>query len=1558
MGETAPRKQFRCRLCRKDDGTRYETRRDLNTHQTTVHMMEMIGGEHNLQPTPFSDDNAPWNHIAYSPEYREKMKANYNNNRALILRPNQYSDTESQLNVPMPGDVNIDRLMSAVRLEFFRVDSPFKINFSPALLLYHTEERQFRLFLAYENSSLFSLPALISQESDLDELENRLRSLDLSSMLLRQRPSTKYIPVMVTNVIVNLWFLTDLAIGCDYRKQPDFIRNNRGIKLFTPYSRQASQDIAEDNLCFFKCISFHLHKTYSSQVALTLYRQWVDFCKERNIKDACLLNENRVTGITLCNIVHAEELFNLNIEVYMLDSYLTCRPIMRSLRLHDDTMCVNLDDSYCHFLYISDFNTYAKKFVCSGCEQVYRQGFRLRRHYKTCDRVTQDCYPGGFYEANDDLFAKLNYCSIPVDKNRTFCRDFVFFDIESLLLDRRENVSESTCLNQQHKAISIGVASTIPGYTEGQVFINEDERELCTEFVSYLKEVQLKYEQMMFTEYQDITDKILRLYYLWKLPNKDAVECDDIIPQNDDQDGGDHCADQAGETSYYEPPSAEFLQAIQRPNTWHNFCSNLQQDVWGAEQQVEQPSDPPTDETAAISPNDEANTTQDEYKSLFEKAKEEYKVEPEFTNEELTFVDYCSKQQRKAMFNKISNLYDEFSQWCCQLVVTGFNTSSYDLNVLKKNLFSMIDIDKCSIIKKGNKYRLISGPRWRWIDCINYTPAGTSFRQFLKCWAPDLPDQKLFFPYPALGDLQNLSMDHLPEYDHQWWISDLDGCHLLEEDGTRETGLQNHAKMVEMWDDNNIQDLKQWLCLYNLYDCAPGVSAFQCMREMYESKGVDILKSVISTPGVSRALLFSHSQANNDHFSLFNETDKEIKKRLENSIVAGPALIFRRLAERGVTYMDPDIEIERNSGGGTHVQSDATHAQEYAKVKHIQGFDSTSLYTWCLSQELPTGNYIKRDANNNFIPEVAERFELQYAYFNYLNDVQGCDIKHRQNLGRETYLGCYKVDGIDYSKVGGVTIPRAYEVQGCYFHRDTCYLTKHIKDKDWLKSVNEEREKILKREEHLKIMGYEPIFIKECTLRDLYKQDPRFKHYVDSQRPAFYQKYKNSCTQQDIIDGIKSGLFYGIVECSVRLPEDDQWPADCKYKPDDTSQGMRAHFENYPALFGHCQVTPDLFGDFMTDFAKREGIDISKPRELLISTNKSEGLMLGSPYLKLLLELGFEVHDITFLLEYKPRKCFKSLMDEYVDIRRESDKDSSKAILGNTAKLLCNSSYGSLLLCQSKFRSVSFAKSKKEASSKINNRRFVKMATVNRDDEIFEIEALKTTIRHTMPIQIAFMVLQWAKVRMLQFYYLFLDKFLEKGSFFPFLMDTDSIYICLKDDFEKCIKKDKLAEYNEQIYGHCTPDEIPIAENQFFSRGCCDRDKCHDKRVPGRFHQECYATYGLALSAKCYFVEDEETNKSKFSSKGVQKRVIDKSGADYKYVYNNQKHITKTNKGFTVRNNDVYTYETKRNALSLIYVKRECQKGGSVTKCLNVAVGPKYQQPEPVPESEPDALHD
>ena len=83
------------------------------------------------------------------------------------------------------------------------------------------------------------------------------------------------------------------------------------------------------------------------------------------------------------------------------------------------------------------------------------------------------------------------------------------------------------------------------------------------------------------------------------------------------------------------------------------------------------------------------------------------------------------------------------------------------------------------------------------------------------------------------------------------------------------------------------------------------------------------------------------------------------------------------------------------------------------------------------------------------------------------------------------------------------------------------------------------------------------------------------------------------------------------------------------------------------------------------------------------------------------------------------------------------------------------------------------------------------MTTLLDQDKYFEVEKAKEKLDISLPIQIGYFILQYAKLRMPQFYYDYMDVFVDRADFAYFEMDTDSAYMALPGTtFASVVKPD------------------------------------------------------------------------------------------------------------------------------------------------------------------------
>ena len=88
-------------------------------------------------------------------------------------------------------------------------------------------------------------------------------------------------------------------------------------------------------------------------------------------------------------------------------------------------------------------------------------------------------------------------------------------------------------------------------------------------------------------------------------------------------------------------------------------------------------------------------------------------------------------------------------------------------------------------------------------------------------------------------------------------------------------------------------------------------------------------------------------------------------------------------------------------------------------------------------------------------------------------------------------------------------------------------------------------------------------------------------------------------------------------------------------------------------------------------------------------------------------------------------------------------------------KLLGNSAYGKTVTNVDKHRDVRYC-TEVGTSSCINNKRFRQLDVVAED--AYEVTSSKARVTYDLPHHIGFFVYQYAKLRMLEFYYDFVDR--------------------------------------------------------------------------------------------------------------------------------------------------------------------------------------------------------
>ncbi|XP_033758018.1 uncharacterized protein LOC117340367 [Pecten maximus] len=134
-------------------------------------------------------------------------------------------------------------------------------------------------------------------------------------------------------------------------------------------------------------------------------------------------------------------------------------------------------------------------------------------------------------------------------------------------------------------------------------------------------------------------------------------------------------------------------------------------------------------------------------------------------------------------------------------------------------------------------------------------------------------------------------------------------------------------------------------------------------------------------------------------------------------------------------------------------------------------------------------------------------------------------------------------------------------------------------------------------------------------------------------------------------------------------------------------------------------------------------------------------------------------------------------------------------------KLIGNSAYGGLIMDKSQHTNIKYVRGETNACNAINDPQFKDIHQL--DEDIFEVENAKRTITNDLPIQLGYFILQYAKLRMLEYYYDLMDVFVDRSDFAYWEMDTDSAYMARSGKrLKEIIKADKQLHDNG-LYGFC-----------------------------------------------------------------------------------------------------------------------------------------------------------
>lgn len=573
---------------------------------------------------------------------------------------------------------------------------------------------------------------------------------------------------------------------------------------------------------------------------------------------------------------------------------------------------------------------------------------------------------------------------------------------------------------------------------------------------------------------------------------------------------------------------------------------------------------------------------------------------------------------------------------------------------------------------------------------------------------------------------------------------------------------------------------------------------------------------------------------------------------------------------------------------------------------------------------MPTGFYVVRMKENYFRGSSTSNYSLEskswlmYMSSNFYGDSKPLYIQSAFNYCEKRLKDLnFSCDG--YAPSENLVL----QYHGCFFH--SC--VKCFPDDDGMnpltKRVHREvRESNRVIEDKIREAGYNLIVTYGCDW---------FKLAREKQFPlkGVNDIYTQKMTEDEILRKIRDDEMFCHIVCDVRVPREKEH-----------------FFAEFPPIFKHAEISRNDIGDFMRGFCEENNLLI-KPRTSLIASYFGENKLFSSDLLRWYMRHGLIISNVKMVIDWVTggENIFSEFCDFISTQRRAADRDIKYACHGNLYKLMGNSVYGKFALNSSKFRNVKYVNGKK-LRVELNSRHFVSYNKVGQD--LFEVVSERSTIVHNQPLQISVTVYDLSKLRLLEFYYDFLNVYIERPKFCLCTIDTDSFYLAMAEDsLDKIVKKNKLEEYFDESFSwvvrpyckeHACEYCIFFKSNKvWIQRQCCYMSEKYHNRTLGVFHEECRGQGIIALASKLYCVFDHDNiANNKSVHKGISHKLNQFGRAEFLRVLQTKETLHGYNAGFLDRGESVFRYHQTKIGLGFLYIKREVSRDGHTTYPLRL----------------------
>ena len=922
-----------------------------------------------------------------------------------------------------------------------------------------------------------------------------------------------------------------------------------------------------------------------------------------------------------------------------------------------------------------------------------------------------------------------------------------------------------------------------------------------------------------------------------------------------------------------------------------------------------------------------------------------------------------------------------------QIPVIGFNSGGYDINILKTNAFihEILKLDKSpNNIKTGTKYKAIMTKQFRFLDQMLYCSPGTSLKSFMEAYNKDDKDQK--FPFhlysfltidenklnfkldeftvanvfnPNIADkspsnirrvkelgrrLKEMKMlwknnnietvkdlidrcytDDIKLFDEcvlnlakrLWHETTLDGklSYRLDDIQVYHTydlikGGQLTQEQLDdckkLWKNYNLISVRDLLIKYNEQDVEPFIKACLNYKEYFYKFNIDMYKDAVTLSGLASIILNRFSVKDEDieeqteippliktvpirisNERINNYLCNDVNKRVEH---------FKNIIKRELTKIEID-EIKNEMS--RYRLSESEILRLIAKFNyrcyycHVQ-IDNKN---WSLDRIDNDGYHTIRNCILSCVDCNRERSSIRYNV--YLKD------KVMQRYNKPTLWLIDKENKDVYFAMkdniqGGpsIVVHRYHEANKTQIQR--CHYD--IKNNKW---YHDNYGKTVK-----KIIGYDCNALYPHTMTN---DQLCGKLSIDT---MFDKPYDKNMIK-DICNKILNDKIWGALLIDAHVPKE-------KYE----------HFCEMPPFYCNAAISINDVSEYSK--ARMKNIENRTERKLVAVMSVKYKLMKVDD-LKWLLKHEIEITAIHYYIKAERGKIYKEFVEWGANERRLGDSSNENKILADNAKNILNSSFGQSIMnkskhTQSKFVNIDEYNKMKYDTSIVETEQFINPEDMN--DIVYEMTAKKKTHKQDLPIQLGWSILESAKMRMLEFFYDCVDKFLDRSDYQLMGGDTDSCYMAItKESFDELVKPELKEEYYKEKHKWfprttdclCPECKIDVKLKEHAK---------YDSRTTGLFKIEKEADGMVYLSSKCYRLlnprEGGKEAKRNVCNKGAQleRNAHRLTFETYKDVLFKDEEKYGDNVSIRYKNKTMQICSVTKRILSNMYVKRLVDDNG------------------------------